>query len=115
MNNYYDVVLCCVGVQYLEHAEQVFAEVARTLKPGTGKVIISFTNRFFYQKALQGWLDRGMQERARLVQDYLRAAGGFDTITVVGDGTSVWKQLQSVAGMGGDPFVAVVATRSTDE
>lgn len=113
-NGRYDAVLCCVGAQYLEEPEAVFAEVARLLKPGTGKVIVSFTNRFFYQKALQGWINRGMKERARLVQDYLRAAGGFEHIEVLGDGTSVWKQLQSLGGLSEDPFVAVVATRSTE-
>jgi SAM-dependent methyltransferase len=113
-NEVYDAVLCCVGVQYLEEPEAVFAEVARLLKPGTGTVIVSFTNRFFYQKALQGWLNRGMKERARLVQDYLRAAGGFEDIQIQGDGTSVWKQLQSVGGLSGDPFVAVVARRSAE-
>ena len=103
----YDAVLCCAGIQYLQEAEAVLAEVARVLKPGSGQVIISFTNRFFYQKAIQGWINRGMKERARLVQDYLRAAGGFENIQVMG----VWKQVQSLAGLGGDPFVAVVATR----
>ena len=46
----YDAVLCCCSVQYLEKPEEVFAKVARTLKPG-GKVIVTFTNRFFPQKA----------------------------------------------------------------
>ena len=112
---YYDAVLCCVGVQYLEEPEAVFAEVARVLRPG-GVVIVSFTNRFFYQKALQGWINRGMNERGRLVRDYLRAAGGFDedSIEIIGDGTGVWAQLASAGGFGGDPFVAVVGRRSKD-
>lgn len=110
----YDAVLCCVGVQYLEEPEAVFAEVSRILKPGTGKVIVSFTNRFFFQKALQGWINRGMKERANLVRDYLRAAGGFDDIHILGDGTGIMTQLMSLGGMGGDPFVAVVATRSDE-
>ena len=111
----YDAILCCVGVQYLEEAEAVFADAARLLKPGTGKIIISFTNRFFYEKALQGWINRGMKERGRLVSDYLRAAGGYQDIQIVGDGTSVWNQLASVGGFGSDPFVAVIATRLMDE
>jgi hypothetical protein len=111
----YDGILCCVGVQYLEEAEAVFADAARLLKRGTGKIIISFTNRFFYEKALYGWINRGMNERARLVSDYLRAAGGYQDIQIVGDGTSVWKQFASIGGFGGDPFVAVIATRSMDE
>lgn len=110
----YDAVLCCVGVQYLEEPEAVFAEVGRILKPD-GVVIVSFTNRFFYQKALQGWINRGMKERARLVQDYLRAAGGFEDLQVVGDGGNVFRQLASLGGLGGDPFVAVVGRRSTCE
>ena len=109
----YDAVLCCVGVQYLQEAESVFADVARVLRPG-GTLIISFTNRFFYQKALQGWMDRGMKERARLVRDYLRAAGGYEDIEVRGDGVNVWMQLASLGGFTGDPFVAVVARRSED-
>lgn len=106
----YDAVLCCCSVQYLEEPEQVFAEVARILKPG-GKVIVSFTNRFFPQKALNGWIERGMKERARLVTDILRAAGGFTNIQVVGNGTGALTQLLSVGGIGGDPFVAVIGTR----
>lgn len=106
----YDAVLCCVGVQYLQEAEALFAEVGRILKPG-GIVIISFTNKFFYQKALVGWMERGMKERARLVTDYIRAAGGFQNIHVVGDGTNIMTQLLSLGGLAGDPFAAVVATR----
>merc|ERR1712238_253309 len=110
----YDAVFCNVGVQYLEEPESVFAEIGRVLKPG-GVCVISFSNRFFYQKALVGWIERGMKERARLVTDYFRAAGGFDndSIQVVGDGTNPMVQLMSVGGLGGDPFVAVIATTTT--
>lgn len=114
----YDLILCCVGVQYLEEPEQVFAELGRIIKPG-GTVVVSFTNTFFYQKALTGWIERGMKERARLVCDYFRAAGGFeeDTLRIVGDGTNPMTQLFSLisSGRGGsDPFVAVVATRNNE-
>jgi len=109
----YDCVLCCVGAQYLEEPEQVFAEVARILKPTTGLCIVSFTNRFFYQKALVGWMERGMRERSRLVTDYLRAAGGFreEEMEVRGEGIGTIAQLLSMGGVGGDPFVAVAARR----
>jgi len=112
----YDAVLCCAGVQYLEEPERVFAEIGRVLKPGTGLAIVSFTNRFFYQKAMTGWIERGMGERARLVKDFFRAAGGFETetIEVAGDGTSPVSQMLSLGGLGGDPFVAVVARRNRD-
>jgi SAM-dependent methyltransferase len=110
----YDAVLCCVGIQYLEEPERVLAEVGRILKADTGIAIVSFTNRFFYQKALTGWIERGMGERARLVKDFFRAAGGFDDddINIEGDGTNVASQLLSLGGLGGDPYVAVVARRN---
>jgi len=106
----YDAVLCCVGVQYLEEAEVVFADLQRILKPG-GICVVSFTNRFFFEKALSSWVERGMAERARLVTDYFRAAGGFNKIDIMGDGTGVFTQLLSAGGIGGDPFVAVVAMK----
>ena len=47
----FDAVVCCVSVQYLQYPEKVFAEIYRVLKPG-GVVIMSFSNRMFYQKAI---------------------------------------------------------------
>ena len=81
------------------------------LKPETGVMVVAFTNSFFYQKAIYGWSERGMATRAKLVKDYMRAAGGFGDITIEGDGTGVLAQLVSIGGLGGDPFVAVVGTR----
>lgn len=130
----YDAVLCCVGVQvrsashsaqtdpfrpittacclsqYLQQPERVLAEVARVLRPD-GLVTISFSNKFFFQKAITGWVERGMATRARLVRDYLRAAGGYENIEVVGSGTGLFTQAMSLSGLGADPFCAVVATR----
>ena len=107
----YDAVLVCCGVQYLEEAEQVFAECSRALVPSTGVLIVSFTNSFFFQKALYGWSERGMATRAKLVKDYMRAAGGFGSVEVEGGGTGLLSQLGSISGLGGDPFCAVVGTR----
>ena len=59
-----------------------------------------------------GWIERGMNDRARLVTDYLRAAGGFEEIRTEGDGRGALTQLLSAGGLGGDPFVSVVAKRS---
>lgn len=109
LDDEYDAVLCCVGVQYLQQAEHVFAEAQRVLRPG-GCLIVSFSNRFFYQKALTGWIERGMKERARLVKDYMRAAGGYSPIEILGDGTSPLNQLLSLGG-GSDPFVVVIGTK----
>jgi len=107
----YDAILCCCGVQYLEEAERVFAECSRVLVPSSGVLIVSFTNSFFFQKALYGWSERGMATRSKLVRDYMRAAGGFASVEVEGGGTGLLAQLGSISGLGGDPFCAVVGTR----
>ncbi|MDP4360502.1 methyltransferase domain-containing protein, partial [Escherichia coli] len=54
-----DAVLCCVGVQYLQRPVEVFAEVARVLRPG-GVVVVSFSNRCFPTKAIRAWLGLDM-------------------------------------------------------
>ena len=107
----YDAILCCAGIQYLEEPEAVFAECARALTPQTGQLIVSFTDKFFYEKAISGWRERGMATRAKLVRDYMRAAGGFKDICVEGSGTSLLAQLGSISGLGGDPFCVVIGTR----
>eukprot|EP00966_Prymnesium_polylepis_P063345 1469563-Prymnesium_polylepis.1 len=107
----YDAVLCCLGVQYLTEAEQTFAEAARVLKPGSGQLIVSFADKFFYPKALSGWKERGMATRAKLVKDYMRASGGFADIEIVGEGTGLAAQLLSLTVFGCDPFCAVVGRR----
>ena len=114
----YDAVLCALGVQYLEEPERVLAEVGRVLKP-SGVVIVSFSSNLFYEKALTGWIERGMKGRSRLVKDYLRAAGGYEEIEEIGAGgaSGILGTLASIlpGGAAGDPFGAVVGIRSGNE
>jgi len=56
--------------------ELIFAEIKRVLKP-SGRVIISFSNRSFPQKAIQLWTGAHEFERPAIVLSYLRASGGF--------------------------------------
>lgn len=69
-----DAATICVSVQYLQHPVAVLREVARVLRPG-GPVVISFSNRCFWTKAVAIW--RGLDDagHARLVELYLREAG----------------------------------------
>lgn len=69
-----DAAMICVSVQYLQHPVAVMREVARVLRPG-GLVVISFSNRCFWTKAVAIW--RGLDDagHARLVELYLRHAG----------------------------------------
>ncbi|MFM7324846.1 MAG: class I SAM-dependent methyltransferase, partial [Nodosilinea sp.] len=72
----FDAVLNTVSVQYLQQPEVVFAEIYRVLKPG-GVVIVSFSNRMFYQKAIAAWREGSEAERVSLVRRYVQSVAGF--------------------------------------
>ncbi|WP_439027879.1 class I SAM-dependent methyltransferase [Haloarchaeobius sp. DT45] len=101
-DNTFDAVLCTVSVQYLQYPTAVFREFARVLRPG-GVLVVSFSNRTFWQKAIRAWRERSMDERLGLVVRYCEAAGFDDLETVRESRQSV------LPGLGGDPFYAVVA------
>jgi hypothetical protein len=69
-----DAAMICVSIQYLQQPVAVFREVARVLRPDA-PVIVSFSNRCFWTKAVAVW--RGLDDagHARLVELYLRTAG----------------------------------------
>ncbi len=73
----FDACLITVSVQYLVRPIEVFADIARVLRPG-GRCAVSFSNRCFPTKAIAAW--RGMDDanHARLVGYYFVEAGGFD-------------------------------------
>jgi len=105
----FDAVLNTVSVQYLEQPEQVFAEIARVLKPG-GVAIVSYSNRMFYQKAIQAWRDGSEGSRIMLVERYFEATPGFDPPETIAQVSPVAPVLQ-LFGMSSDPFYATIATR----
>jgi SAM-dependent methyltransferase len=72
----FDAVLCCVSIDYLTRPVEVLAEAARVLRPG-GMLAVTFSNRCFPTKAIHGWLATDDAGRGRIVQDYVRRAGGF--------------------------------------
>lgn len=103
-------VLNCVSVQYLQYPDQVFAEVARVLEPG-GIVIISFSNRMFYQKAIAAWREGTESSRVQLVQRYIRAIPAFAEPEVIHQ-TSPTPPILQLLGMGiHDPFYGVIARK----
>lgn len=106
----FDAVLNTVSVQYLQLPEAVFAEIYRVLKPG-GLAIVSFSNRMFYQKAIQAWRDGSEADRVELVKGYFKAIPGFSEPEVIARTSSVPSFLQMLGVPGGDPFYAVIATR----
>ncbi|MGH2416437.1 MAG: class I SAM-dependent methyltransferase, partial [Microcystaceae cyanobacterium] len=78
----FDAVLNCVSVQYLQYPEAVFSEIHRILKPG-GVAIVSFSNRMFFEKAIQAWREGTEASRVELVKRYFSAVSGFTPAEVI--------------------------------
>ena len=100
----FDDVVCCVSVDYLTRPLEVFAEVARVLRPG-GRFVCTFSNRCFPTKAIQGWLMLDDRQRMDLVGIYFELTERFGPAT---------KQTRVASGFG-DPLLAVWAERATVE
>jgi SAM-dependent methyltransferase len=69
-----DAAMICVSIQYLQHPVAVLRELARVLRPGA-PLLISFSNRCFWTKAVAIWRALDDEGHARLVERYLRHAG----------------------------------------
>lgn len=105
----FDAVLIAVSVQYLQQPEPVFSEIQRILQPG-GVAIVSFSNRMFYQKAIQAWRDGTDDDRLALVQQYFASVPGFSQPEVIVDrGPTRSGPLQWLGMDSPDPFYAVLA------
>jgi SAM-dependent methyltransferase len=73
----FDAATCCVSVDYLVRPIDVFASVARVLRPG-GVFVCTFSNRCFPTKAIAGWLASTDTGHVAIVEEYFRRAGGFE-------------------------------------
>src|SRR5271154_645109 len=93
-----DAVMICVSIQYLQRPVEVLREVARVLRPG-GPVVIGFSNRCFWTKAVAVWRALDDPGHAKLVEHYLRHAGFADIAT---------HQLAQWVEDVSDPMIAVV-------
>ena len=72
----FDAVLNTASVDYLIRPFEVFAEVARVLKPG-GLFLVIFTNRLFPQKAVKIWREADELTRQLIVHEYFRSVPDF--------------------------------------
>lgn len=104
----FDAVLIAVSIQYLQYPEVVLAEIARILTSG-GVVIVSFSNRMFFQKAIQIWRDGSDRSRIELVKRYIEAIPGFSPPQAIVKIPPL--SLINFLGLApADPFLAVIAT-----
>ena len=72
----FDAVVCTASVEYLTRPLEIFAEVARVLRPG-GRFIVTFSNRWFPPKVIHLWKDLHEFERPGLISEYFLASGEF--------------------------------------
>ena len=106
----FDAVLMTVSVQYLEYPEAVFSEIQRVLSPD-GIAIVSFSNRMFFNKAIQAWRDGTDRDRLRLVTSYFSKTLGFKAPEVL-ESVSPASQLLALMGIqSADPFYAVIGQK----
>jgi SAM-dependent methyltransferase len=98
----FDDATCCVSVDYLIRPVEVFAQVARVLRPG-GRFVVTFSNRCFPTKVIRGWAMADQRGCAEIVRRYFRLSGGFSEPTA---------ELRTPLGLFGDPLWGVWATRS---
>jgi hypothetical protein len=76
----FDAAMICVSIQYLQQPIAVLREVRRILRPGA-PLVICFSNRCFWTKAVAVWRALDDDGHARLVEQYLRHAG-FEGIAI---------------------------------
>jgi SAM-dependent methyltransferase len=77
----FDDAVCCVSVDYLTRPVEVFAEVARVLRPG-GRFVVTWSNRCFPTKAIRGWLMADHDDRRHIVRSYFDRSERFgDVVT----------------------------------
>ncbi len=96
----FDAVVNAVSVQYLVRPLEVFASIARVLRPG-GLSIVAMSHRLFPTKAVMAFHTFTAEQRIALVTSYHEAGGGFEKPTSL---------IQTPPGA--DPLWIVMARRS---
>ena len=88
-----------MSVDYLTRPVEVFAEVARVVRPA-GPLVITFSNRCFPTKAIQGWLHTSDRQHCDIVREYFRRSGRWAEPVV---------ERRTAVDHAGDPLFAVYA------
>ena len=78
-SNSFDIVICTASIEYLIHPHAIFDEVSRVLRPN-GYFIITFSNRWFSNKAIKIWKELHEFERMGLVLEYFRCSENYKNL-----------------------------------
>ncbi len=78
----FDGAVMTVSVQYLTRPIELFADVARVLKP-RAPFIVTFSNRMFPTKAVALWQGANQHQRANVVQEYFAQSAAFDDVELI--------------------------------
>lgn len=112
-DNTFDALLCSLSIEYLTQPELIIKEMARVLKPG-GKVIISFSNRWFPPKVIKLWTELHEFERLGWVLQMVWASNLFKDLFAFSSRN--WPRPVDdkyfPALKTADPMYAVVATKA---
>lgn len=76
---HFDAAVCTVSVEYLTRPMEVFAEVARVLKPH-GWFVVTYSNRWFNPKTVAIWPQLYEFERMGLVLEYFHDTSLFSDL-----------------------------------
>ena len=101
-----DIGLIVAGWQYLQYPEKVSLEISRIIKPDS-LLIISFTNRAFWNKAPNIWTYSSEEKRIEYVNNVL-AANGWRIVKILKEKT-YQKKLFGFYTEDSDPFFSVIA------
>jgi SAM-dependent methyltransferase len=78
----FDGAVVTVSIQYMTRPVEVFADVARVLRPGA-PLVVTFSNRMFPTKAVAIWHQLSEWDRVQLVGRYFMDSGGFENMDLI--------------------------------
>ena len=96
----FDGAVVTVSVQYMTRPVEIFADVARVLRPDA-PFIVTYSSRAFWTKAVRIWTALDDRERAGLIATYFKHAAAYGDVTMQ----------DRTPDSGGDPLFAVWARK----
>lgn len=112
----FDAAFCTVSVDYLTRPRELFAEVARVLRPGA-PFVVAFSDRVFFEKAVAHWTGRSDLDHVDAVGAYFHfassspgRAGGVADSSLLFDAPEAVR-IDTAPRDGIDPVIVVSARR----